>query len=246
MNIRHLNNQDLNLLIQYLFQQKINELHFNLNRNIPIHTGSFEGQDLFIKYLFKEKKDGLFLDIACDDPIHGSNTYLLEKEYNWDGFCFDIKDYNNNPFPLSKGNWKDNRKNSKFIVLDATSNDLTLFLKEKVRDQIVDYISLDVDDGGLRNLSHFVIPKILDANIKFKSMTIEHEVFKYGDSNINPIREVLLSQGYIMLFKNITFDNGAAFEDWWIDPNYFDNDIISLKTENIYWKEAVEKIKILK
>ena len=42
---------------------------------------------VFVKYLFKEKKDGLFLDIACDDPIHGSNTYVLEKEYNWNGFC---------------------------------------------------------------------------------------------------------------------------------------------------------------
>jgi hypothetical protein len=211
-----------------------------------MHIGSFEGQDSFIKYLFKENKNGLFLDIACDDPIHGSNTYLLEQELNWDGFCFDLKDYNNNPFPLSKGKWNDNRKHSKFIMMDATSDDLTLFLKENIKDQVVDYISLDVDDRGIRNLSHLVLPKILEAEIKFKSMTMEHEEFKHGDADINPIRENLMSKGYIMLFKNITFDTGEAFEDWWIDPIYFSNDIISLKTENIYWKEAAEKIKILK
>lgn len=43
------------------------------------------GQDLFVAKHFKFKKRGFFVEIGVGDGINLSNTYLLEKKYNWNG-----------------------------------------------------------------------------------------------------------------------------------------------------------------
>jgi FkbM family methyltransferase len=46
------------------------------------------GQDkYYIENIVKYKKNGRFLDIGANDGITESNTYCLEKEYNWSGIC---------------------------------------------------------------------------------------------------------------------------------------------------------------
>lgn len=36
---------------------------------------------------------------------------------------------------------------------------------------------------------------------------------------------------------------GQALKDWWINPIYFSNDIISLKTEKFIGKKLLKKLK---
>lgn len=43
-------------------------------------------QDLTVINFFK-KNDGYFIEIGASDGIELSNTYLLEKKYNWKGIC---------------------------------------------------------------------------------------------------------------------------------------------------------------
>ena len=43
------------------------------------------GQDTFVAKYFKHKKNGFFVEIGVGNGIHLSNTYLLEKKYNWKG-----------------------------------------------------------------------------------------------------------------------------------------------------------------
>lgn len=45
------------------------------------------GQDINVLSFFNNKKDLYFIDIGASDGKHFSNTYLLEKEYNWKGIC---------------------------------------------------------------------------------------------------------------------------------------------------------------
>ena len=45
------------------------------------------GQDLEVLKIYNNKKDGFFIEIGASDGIELSNTYLLEKMYNWKGIC---------------------------------------------------------------------------------------------------------------------------------------------------------------
>ena len=40
-------------------------------------------------FVFKGKKNGCYVDVGCYHPLVGSNTYLLNKEYNWSGVNID-------------------------------------------------------------------------------------------------------------------------------------------------------------
>lgn len=50
---------------------------------------SQSGQDRFVDEFFNNKNKGVFLDIGANDGISLSNTYFLEKEREWSGFCFE-------------------------------------------------------------------------------------------------------------------------------------------------------------
>jgi hypothetical protein len=175
---------------------------------------SHEKQDVFVYELLAKHLDGpgFFLDIACGHPTRGSNTYALESQLDWRGIGFDIGDIEANH------NWSEIRK-SRFIQADARAASFTDLLKAEVGDQVVDYLSLDVDAAG-SNFSAEVLDRILDAGITFKVMTLEHESFKTGDSVTGPTRTRLWDNGYEMLFKDVRFTTppplGDIWEDWWV------------------------------
>ena len=52
-----------------------------------IETYSQEEQDPKVLSHYKLKKEGYFLEIGASDGIKFSNTYVLEKKYNWGGIC---------------------------------------------------------------------------------------------------------------------------------------------------------------
>jgi FkbM family methyltransferase len=46
-------------------------------------------QDLNVLNFYKHKHNGYFVDIGANDGKYISNTYLLEKKYNWNGICIE-------------------------------------------------------------------------------------------------------------------------------------------------------------
>jgi Methyltransferase FkbM domain len=46
-------------------------------------------QDLVVSSLLGEKTNGYFLDLAANHAVHISNTYALEKKFNWTGLCME-------------------------------------------------------------------------------------------------------------------------------------------------------------
>jgi FkbM family methyltransferase len=46
-------------------------------------------QDLFVLTTLNYKKDGFFIEVGAGDGINFSNTYLLEKEFNWRGILIE-------------------------------------------------------------------------------------------------------------------------------------------------------------
>ena len=50
---------------------------------------SENGQEWFVLDTLNYKRNGYFIDIGAGDGIVGSNTFILEKFYNWSGVCVD-------------------------------------------------------------------------------------------------------------------------------------------------------------
>jgi hypothetical protein len=206
---------------------------------------SWEQQDEFIINLFKHKTDGIFLDISAAHPRVGSNSYTLEKSFSWKGHAFDIIDVH------QAFGWN-NIRSTPFIQQDATSESLTQFLKDNYSNQVIDYISLDVDAHDT-NLALPVLKRILDAGIRFKALTFEHELYMHGPATRDESRQLLESLGYVRLFGDVCawgakpdrFKSGEYFEDWWVDPQYFDAEILAVASEKTYTFDCVNKLRII-
>jgi hypothetical protein len=61
----------------------------NLKNEEEIEKYGFSqiGQDLEVLRFYNYKKNGFFIEIGASDGILLSNTYLLERNYNWRGIC---------------------------------------------------------------------------------------------------------------------------------------------------------------
>ena len=53
------------------------------------NTFSQIGQDLFVLDTLSYKKNGFFIEVGAGDGVNLSNTYLLERDYNWTGILIE-------------------------------------------------------------------------------------------------------------------------------------------------------------
>jgi len=200
---------------------------------------SHEQQDEFVYNLFDGKTNGTFIDLACAHPITGNNTYTLEKYCGWTGWCFDLVDVE------GRDQWSSKRQ-TKFHQMDATSAEFAVFLTNNIpHDTVIDYISLDIDGASMQALDRIIL-----GGVKFKAMTFEHESFK-DEYLRSASRATLEGLGMIRLFEDVIIPpvlgyypgKTQIFEDWWINPDYFNADILSIKTSGHEFKHNVELLK---
>ena len=55
-------------------------------------THNITGQEQFVIDILKGKKNGYYVELGAFHFNEGNNTYLLEKEYDWTGVSFEIRD----------------------------------------------------------------------------------------------------------------------------------------------------------
>lgn len=207
------------------------------NSGPDIQFNSQAGQDEFVYTLLYRLMDkqgpGYYLELGGGDPIVVNNTYAFEKECNWEGISIEIESE-----LISK--WLSTRKNP-ILHADALKIDYTKLLKEFP--VLMDYLSLDIDFSYVQALN-----KVLESNHVFKVITIEHDFYRYRDTFRAGEREALERAGYLMIAGNIRH-KGNAFEDWWIYPKNFREDLIlklqSLELHDLDWRESLEQISAL-
>ena len=194
------------------------------------------GQDLFVIALTGEKKQGTFLEIGAGHPHDGSNTYLLEKDFNWAGLSIDNnRDWNENLEDL----WKEIRPNTTFLNQDANQVDnLSLML-------YYDYLQIDIDPP-MANLS--ILEKLL-KKCSFGCITFEHDFFR-GTSETEYVRqksrELLKEHGYDLAVSDVSIPKTqwtpqpvTSFEDWYVNLQYIDKkiyDYYSWTDDNVQYK----------
>lgn len=189
-------------------------------------------QDQFVANMLKFKKDGTYLDIGSCDSTCSNNTYFFDN-IGWRGICIEMDSKCNNSYV--------NRKNCNYLNEDATKVDYLKILDGYP--EVIDYLSLDVDTLSLSVLDILPLDKY-----KFRVITIEHDSYLYGNEYKKPQREILTKAGYELICSDVFVEQYGfnqpmcSFEDWWIYPSEFDNDLINkIKSENNYPSQILNK-----
>ncbi len=223
-----------------LFLKFIKEVNKKNNISKLIQYYSFSKsefiQDLFVLNQLNFKKRGFFVEIGALDGEIGSNTYLLEKKFAWNGIlCEPNKNYvkkikkKRKAHLVTKAVWR----NSFSKVLFEVSNQKGLSTISSFRSNDLHYRKI-IDKYSVETISlndlllEYNAPKIIDylsidtegseyeilknlnfKKFKFKVITCEHNQVKNKRKLIN---KLLTLNGYKKCFDNYTKN---TCEDWY-------------------------------
>ena len=170
-------------------------------------------QDIFVMSMLDGKRNGVYVEIGADQPRVISNTYLLEKDFDWSGISFELD--------ADKVAFFNTIRENKCLCEDATLYNYKSLFEELNYPKQIDYLQLDIDpaEGTLRALK--VLP--LD-DYRFSVITYETDVYSSGADIQDEQIEILESHGYQLVAKNVKCE-GNPYEDWWIDPAIVSEDI---------------------
>jgi hypothetical protein len=195
-------------------------------------------QDKFVLNMLKNKKKGFFLEIGSNHPININNSYILEKNYEWNGI---MVEYSNKWL----NDYKKIRPNSIHIINDATKIDYKNLFETNNVPLNIDYLQIDLEP---KNGSTLNTLKKLDNEVmnkyKFSTITFEHDC-KDGISHLPIVRltrlesrEIFKKRGYICVFEDIhNQEPKYVYEDWWVHPELVDIEYVNLikeKNKNKY------------
>jgi len=175
-------------------------------------TYSYNKNDIFVAEILGRKQNGVYVELGSHKPIEGSNTYLLEKNYNWTGLSIDrAKEY--------VDEFNGVRKNQA-ICADAVKFDYLNYFRDNNFPEQIDYLSLDVDGGWqfdhTREKNNQLLSLIALPLNHYRFSVIHFEVdlgMNYKNvANRDASREILSSLGYGLIIGDDT-------DDWWVDPN---------------------------
>jgi len=194
-------------------------------------------QDLFVLSELNFKEKGFFVEFGATDGRFLSNTYLLEKKFNWTGILVEPEKIfhkkllkNRNCFIDKNCVYKNS--NSNILFNETTSPELSTIEKYKNLDLHNRYSlkKYNVQTISLNDLLFkYNAPKIIDyisidtegseyeilsnfnfKKFKFKIITCESNFHV----NANLINKLLENNGYIRKLNEIT-----KFDNWYINPS---------------------------
>jgi hypothetical protein len=204
------------------FIQYTSDLHDKLKYDFPgskfiKRNFSQTYQDMFVLTMLNGKTNGTYLEIGAADPFKGSNTALLEKQFDWKGMSVEILEEEVIKFRQQRTNLIHHG--------NALDIDYNKFIKDTGFNNNIDYLQIDCEPPAV---SYEILTKIPFDKYKFAVITFEHDYYaditkSYRDKS----REFLFSKGYSLLASDIAPDSTSSFEDWWIHPELVSKDIVN-------------------
>jgi FkbM family methyltransferase len=207
-----------------------------LNESLLQKSKSQIRQDIFVLFELNFKKNGFFVEFGATNGIDLSNTFLLEKEFNWKGILVEPArvwhtdlEKNRSAVVDKRCVWSESGKliqfnqtnESEFSTIDHLStNDHHAKKREHGEKYSVNTVSLvDLLDEykAPRNIDYLsidtegseldILEKFDFDKYKIKIITCEH--------NYTTIREkldsLLLKNGYIK-----KYEQHSQHDDWWV------------------------------
>ena len=183
------------------------------------------GQDLFALELFG--KNGTYIDVGSGEPKIGNNTYSLEVENNWKGFCVDFdKNY--------EKLWKNcPERNNKVYWEDATKFDYSKGLIENNLPNKIDYLSCDLDP---QEKTFMALKKVFFDGVEPKLITFETDKYREKIDYEKLAIDFLYPKNYIIAVKDVYsgLKKNKVFEAWFINKN--------INFNHINYEEWVKKL----
>jgi hypothetical protein len=174
-------------------------------------------QERFVLDVTKNKQNGHYVELGAFHSSEGSNTFYLEKDYNWQGVSFEISEER-------KSEFNSNRRNP--CMGDALKFDYRAYFEMNHFPKQIDYLQIDIDQGYDSSMRPFDTHTSLHGLIsiplteyRFTVITFEHDSNMYWrNTTIRDVqREILDSFGYTLVAREI-------HEDFWVDPTVVDQD----------------------
>ena len=193
----------------------INTFKSILFKHLPTYSQIL--QDNFSLNMTQYKKNGYFLEIGSNHPTTHSNSYLMEKYYNWKGLMIEY----DGGFESS---YKAMRPNSHYHIGDARTAPYYDLLKKYSFPKEIDYLQIDLDVDNRSTLDTLeLLHRTVLNEYRFATITFEHDIYR-GDffETRQKSREIFISRGYHLLFADVSvFFEGreCQFEDWYIHPS---------------------------
>ena len=175
-------------------------------------------QDMFVLGALKGKRNGTYVEIGSGDPSYGNNTYLLEKQFGWNGISLDISE------EFVKAH--NEQRNHTCILKDATAANYTALFAAAGFDEIIDYLQIDCDPPSVSFKALLAIPF---EKYRFRTITFEHDHYADPQGGFREkARNYLNAYGYTLFVENISPDDNRPYEDWYVNTELVDDDILSL------------------
>lgn len=193
-------------------------IYDELIHKFPNHeqvTGNFSQayQDLFVLTMLQGKLNGRYFEIGANDPRLLNNTALLES-LGWKGISIEIL-----PELVTKFN---NERMEKCYEADATTFDWKEAVRKKHwKSKRIDYLSCDCEPAMT---TYDALVNVPHDEYRFSVITYETDVYKDGPQPREMQRAFLTELGYQLVCSNVCND-GAPFEDWWVDPQVVSEDV---------------------
>ena len=218
-------------------KDKFELLKSKFNKCEEIEENSSQAyQDMFILSMLNGKENGTYLEIGASDGKVMSNTYLLEKQFNWNGISIDIRPDSRDLFDLHD-------RSGELIIGDAVKIDFKKVMGEYGFDKQIDYLQLDIEppNNTLNCLKNLPLDEY-----RFSVITYETDFYSATGDEISKVREesrrILLSHGYEMVVGNVCNIGNDPFEDWYIDPTVIDKDIVKLFKQSSEFNDVAENV----
>jgi len=179
-------------------------------------------QDKFVLNVLKNKKNGFFVEIGSYDPILINNSYILEKNYKWNGIMIE---YSNEWL----NDYKRIRPNSIHVINDAREIDYKNLFETNNVPLNIDYLQIDleVSDGSTLTTLKKLDKEIMDK-YKFAIITFEHGIYHTNYLNTRLVsRQIFENRGYLRVFSDVNNEGYYPFEDWYVHPDLVDNELVN-------------------
>ena len=176
-------------------------------------------QEAFVLEMLGHKKNGFYVELGAFPSSEGSNTYELEKTYDWQGVSFELLEQRRNEFIA-------NRTNP--CMGDALNFDYIAYFENNHFPKQIDYLQVDIDTGYDRatrpNGNHYTtllgLITIPLTQYRFSVITFEHDANMYfrNAGQRDAQREILDCLDYTLVARTI-------HEDWWVDSSVISPDV---------------------